>query len=192
MSLINDALKKAEREKGNVPTPAESGTQGLESPFLKPGRKWHPIFPFLLSSLLGIFFIGGLIFALLTWKPSPVEDEMSLVTSDVKEVPLQPATEPPLKKTEEQPVTLLPPPATPSAPLVVQTPPSSPSPFPFFTEASFTLNGIVAGEEDAMAVINDQIVRVGEEVDGATLAEIGKDFVLLEQEGNRLRVRMKR
>ena len=42
---------------------------------------------------------------------------------------------------------------------------------------ALSLNGILWNDQQPMAIINDQTVRVGESIEGYTVVEIGKDFV---------------
>ncbi|MCX5715694.1 MAG: hypothetical protein NTV07_02310 [Candidatus Omnitrophica bacterium] len=50
-------------------------------------------------------------------------------------------------------------------------------------ENGMVLNGIVWDENAPSAIINDNIVKVGEEVDGKKVAEIKKDKVILTKDG---------
>ena len=51
---------------------------------------------------------------------------------------------------------------------------------------SFVLTGITGGEGNLIAVINNQLVRVGERVGEARVAEIQNDRVLLEVNGRQI------
>lgn len=50
----------------------------------------------------------------------------------------------------------------------------------------FVLTGITGSEGDLIAVINNQLVRVGDRVSGASVVEIQKDQVVIEANGRRV------
>jgi hypothetical protein len=51
------------------------------------------------------------------------------------------------------------------------------------TLASFTLNGIFFSQENGFALINNQIVKVGDSIEGAIVEEISEDKVMLRANG---------
>ncbi|MBI4436941.1 MAG: hypothetical protein HY590_06000 [Candidatus Omnitrophica bacterium] len=166
MSLINEALKKAEKEKAK---PNLFGVQSFEEPLSKKPKKWKKG----LFLLLGIGICGALsvgVFVLnAPKKTSLVKNEPSPVT------PVAPAEQ----KVSEEPS---PPPAPTPTPL---------RSIPIAMDGSFILNGIVEGKGENVAIINNRITRVGDETDGAVLLEVGKDSVLLKKEGKKFFLKMR-
>ena len=54
----------------------------------------------------------------------------------------------------------------------------------------FTLGAILASDSGVMAIINNQMVTLGDEIDGAKVIEIGKHHVILLQRGKRIILRL--
>ena len=92
------------------------------------------------------------------------------------------------------PVPQTPAPAEPAAvapPPVLQPEPAQPEPPPPATDtAGFKLGAILSAGANSHALINNQLVRVGDEVDGAKVIDIGKYHVTIEKDGQRLTLRM--
>lgn len=88
--------------------------------------------------------------------------------------PLPPASSTPilLPKNEPQPTITLPS-LSPQAPIVKKVP-----------GVHLVLNGIFFSEEEAYALINNQIVKVGDTLEGLTVKRISVDEVELESEGS--------
>ena len=174
MSLINDALKKAAKEKGSSEKTPSFGSEGFDlSPPQKGWRGRRKIVFFTIPAAVLVFL--GVVVAV-SLKPQPLPKKAPTPIQAVKEqVPTSP------------PVSLSPPP---SAPTTSLPPPSSLVPsIPI--ESSIALNGIVHGEGEEFAIINNQISRIGDEIDGSVLQEIGKDFVIFEKEEKRFKLKMK-
>lgn len=55
----------------------------------------------------------------------------------------------------------------------------------------FQLNGIVYSDVDPTAIINDTIVREGDQINGATIESIQENFVKLSQEGKEITLEVK-
>lgn len=51
-------------------------------------------------------------------------------------------------------------------------------------EEKFHLSAVLYDSEQQMAIINDQAVGVGDQVDGRTVSEIGKNYVILKRHGS--------
>lgn len=184
MSLINEALKKAQREKklsGDFAPTEETKPPPPPSAFTPRQR---PLFfgialvALLLGSVVVILYQG--IFSRSPRPPLPMAQETRMVEKGSESQP-DPA---PLQSAPEIPVETPPLPPSPVGPEPLSPPVSSPDP-------SFILSGIVQGEGESLAVINHQISRVGDEVEGEIILEIGRDFVVLEKDEERLFLKMK-
>ncbi|MFH1858018.1 MAG: hypothetical protein ABH845_03855 [Candidatus Omnitrophota bacterium] len=188
MSLINDALRKVEHEKGTPESNVKA--QALEYPPSPTERKKQRRTSILFVSLGILFAIGmmglslGMLFMVKS-QPVPRTFEAPLQ----KTTPV--ATKEEVNAAPESPSPVLRPPETSKTPAAA-------SPIPFLspllqkpTETLYVLNGIVQGEGEELAIINNQITRLGEVVDGAVLVEIRKDYVVLEAEEKRLQLKIK-
>ncbi|MDH7499519.1 MAG: hypothetical protein QHH30_03950 [candidate division NC10 bacterium] len=57
--------------------------------------------------------------------------------------------------------------------------------------ANLKLSGIIWAKEGGCAVVNDWVVKVGDEVGGAIVTEIRKDHLVLEMQGKRYILRLR-
>lgn len=57
--------------------------------------------------------------------------------------------------------------------------------------ANLKLSGIIWAKEGGCAVVNDWVVKVGDEVGGAIVTEIWKDHLVLEMQGKRYILRLR-
>jgi len=57
--------------------------------------------------------------------------------------------------------------------------------------ANLKLSGIIWAKEGGCAVVNDWVVKVGDEVGGAMVTEISKDHLVLEMQGRRYILRLR-
>jgi hypothetical protein len=57
--------------------------------------------------------------------------------------------------------------------------------------ANLRLSGIIWAKEGGCAVVNDWVVKVGDEVGGATVREICKDHLVLEKQGRQYLLRLR-
>jgi hypothetical protein len=57
--------------------------------------------------------------------------------------------------------------------------------------ANLRLSGIIWAKEGGCAVVNDWVVKVGDEVGGAIITEIQKDHLVLEKQGKRYLLRLR-
>ena len=79
----------------------------------------------------------------------------------------------------------------PSQPQPTSPPPVTTRPAVEPTPAvSFRLGGILQSGNEAHALINNHLVKVGDEIDGARVVAIGKYHVVLEKDGKRITLRM--
>jgi len=173
MSLINEALKKAGKEKGaQDPFSGVPGSPESPSP-QKKERNWEKV---ILFSLMGIIGTGVVVSMTLFKRSSPRPLPQRAAQQTPPIVPVTPKEAPP------------PPQETASTPT---TPAASSQSSPIVLKSSLTLNGIVQGEGEDLAILNNQITKIGEDIEGATLLEIGKDSVLLEEGEKRFRLKLK-
>ncbi len=153
MSLINDALKKAAKEKASPEAPS-FGSKGFDitpPPKKGPGRERGILF-----GLLGILALVIVVFVFTAKKPKS-----------------EPVSAP--KKESPSPLPL---------PIFL---PTLPTP----AEHPLVLNGIAHGEGEEMAVINNQIMRVGEDIEGTILLEVGENFVILQRGEKEFKLKLK-
>ena len=189
MSLINDALRKAEGGKGH--SDPFSKIQNFESPS-PPKRRFEPRKVLFGVGIL-VIGLGGVIFQGVTMtKRQAIEKGMQQLLNTGASLPTEagipsPVVTPPPKSPLIKEV--------PKEPLL-ETPPIAPrratSPLaPLSSKAPFALSGIVQGPGEAFAIVNHQITRVGEDVYGAVLVEIRKESILLEAGGKRFQLKLK-
>lgn len=161
MSIINEALKKAVREKQSVQAPGQRENikrkLDLEFHTKKKSVGWGPV----LAVLVGLL-IAGPIVAPMFAAPFKAGDPAS---------PLQSAT-PSAKKAQfgiEE-----------SALFKGLAAPA--------LKPQFNLSGIVFSPKEAYCIINDKVLKVGDSVDGATLTKITPKGIWLEHNGQKLEI----
>ena len=202
MSLIEQALRRVQQPA--VPDPAaKASTHGSPQPAAPPGSPGPipaaataPAAPVQTNKMLvpvattilalgvlltigGAFWMAG-IFDLN--KPAGIlrEESIAYRNAPAPMVPSAPSAPQPLAQTTRMPRPTVKPPiaqvATPAArrPFIPTTRPA-----PIRPEQYFVVSGVAEGRGVAYAVINGQIVMVGEDVDGATLLEVANSTVTL-------------
>ena len=149
MSIINEALKKAEQSIHN-----NSAKETLP-PETKPSAK--PYILYILILVAGLF-LSNFIFTLLsrTKTPAALKIAESAVKTPTKEIAAKPS------------------PVIPPAPLLEEN--KAP-------ETAFILNGIFFSDNDGYALVNNQIVRESDSVDGAEVKTITANTVELDNAG---------
>ena len=167
MSIIYDALKKVERSIHPNPT-------------LQIQKKEHKIKPkvyllFVLVAGLGIF-VANIVFGLFT---KSLQSKKNAMTGNLPQVKL------------EQNLVSQPPQALPKeAPLAESS--LSLSPIPADTEnltsPVLVLNGVFFSENEGYALINNQVVKKGDVINGATVTQITLGGVELEFQGSVIKV----
>lgn len=150
MSIINEALKKAEQSIHN-----NSAKEAL-SPDTK-----HPAKPYILYILILVagLFLSNFIFTLLNRKTRPVAARNNAEPA-VKTLAKEIAAEP--------------------SPIISPAPLSAENKVP---ETTFILNGIFFSDNDGYALVNNQIVREDDLVDGAEVKTITANTVELDNAG---------
>lgn len=191
MSLINDALRRANQEKKAQPPESSDGAQ--MQPVQSPQRTTSLAFPMLLVFLLGVVLTcAGWFF----WKAfsakSPVvanapasNSQPNASTLPTGAVPLKQEVSPaPVVQTESKPspVSTAPDQVEASAPAAVvadiaEAPPAIPA---------LKLQGIFYRISNPTALINGKTVGVGEKVEGARVIQINRQDVSLERDNEKI------
>jgi hypothetical protein len=189
VSLIFEALKKLDREK-KAP---ERGFLVLGgAPVAGERRLRVPVLLLLLAAAGG----GGFLIARAT-RPAPaIGPPVAPPSTASAAVPrlLPPAPLPP--EAAERPAVSEPPPAAPSpepgssgapvAPAVGAEVPVPATPAPAAPAPAFALQAVADQDGQPVAIVNGQLVRVGDLVNGARVLRIEREEVELEQGGRRL------
>ncbi|MFA6357252.1 MAG: hypothetical protein WCY09_01090 [Candidatus Omnitrophota bacterium] len=153
MSIINDALKKTEQ---SIQKNNAKENLNLNS---KPSPK--PILLYILILLTGIF-LANLIFNLLRYKiKSTTTVEKTAVTNSKPSTPQPKIAAPVLPKTENR---------------IIQADTQANKP-------DFVLNGIFFSDNSGYALVNNQIIRENDLIDGAKVQKITSNSVDLNLEG---------
>lgn len=156
MSIIYDALKKVQKNNGDSKTPPETTLQSA-----KTKTKLNPALIYVLVVCLGLF-LGNLAYSHL------VRANLAVAA---KRMPSSAKISAPLP---------LPPVKPGVAPAINPETAGAPAPNP---EPSLVLNGVFFEQGDGYALINNKIVRLGDEVEKAKVKKISINGVDLEFEG---------
>jgi len=171
MSIIYEALKKVSAAQSN-----SSGPGPGPKPVIPRKNKIKSYLFCILLIALGLFFAG--IFFSIFINPNPVSQDtkvLSVVKKDkptVTDSPILPITEKPPLPTNEAAVSL--PSSNPDLPL---------------TEEKLILSGVYFSQEQGYALINGQIVKVGDTVSGALVKSITLEGVSLDVQGRVIELR---
>lgn len=167
MSIIYEALKKVEK------TQIPANAQGSNTAKKVSKNKHFGILLYLLVIVFG-FFITNLIFNIIGTQKIPLPTTKTPISAT-------PRVTQSLAKPEEK---SKPPQAAISIPLFdkitkeVQTK----------KETKFVLNGVFFSDNEGYALINNQIVRAGDDIDGAKIKSIMLEGVELESEGKLIKL----
>ena len=196
MTLINKALKRASQEERrnerlgmtsmaipSQPPPGQAAEGGLR------GRRtqWRA------AALLGVLAVAATVMLIYVAAPSGEESPSQAhgqQSASPERGPAPPAANAPTQQ-PPAPITITPPVPQPAAlPAVQPTPTPAPKAKPPLEPSQFKLGGIVKGDSNAHALINDHMLTIGDKVNEATLVAIEKYHVVLERDGQRLVLRM--
>ncbi len=178
MSIINDALKKAQKTKESALFPDREGNSGVRLEFQKKqGFNWGSLFV-----LLVLFLITGPIIAPLF--SLPMKKEAFLNVGPIASKDLAVISSKPIKEAAESFS------STRKAQFGIEETPRLPSTViapPAFSALSsrpdFALSGIVYNPKESYCILNDKIVKIGERVSGAKLLAITPEKVVLDYQG---------
>ena len=216
MSLINEALKRVEteRRRNGAPPPVNAwpaaGQQNLEP--TAPRRK-HLGGAIALVVCVGAALIGVTYFTSPTDHSAPTPDAAQQpATPAAQPKPAPPANQPPSEpsspaglaqataaaagaaepkdKPPRPPVAISIPPATPKPAAPTPAPAARRPPSPPLLPQDFKLGGIMQSDGAGHAIINNHLLGVGDEIEGARIVEIGRYHVVIERGDNRLTLRM--
>lgn len=178
MSIINEALKKAEREKGifaqgePIRVSVEDARKNLEMEFRRrPRVNWSPVFIILVLVLITAPIVGPIVFP--PFRTAGVTNQLR--AQDPRDAvmnrtrPIAPPAPSPMSRgqfgVEERFI---------GAPMM---PPST-----------LHLSGIVFSPTDSYAIVNDMVLKVGDRIQGATVKTISKNEVMLERGDQTIRL----
>lgn len=170
MSIIYDALKKVEQSQNKITDLKDNEKDSLLSKTEKP--KIY-IFYFLIA--IAGFFVANIIFGLLAHPKRFVAKNPQFEPQGIK--PIEPSLS--ISKVKTQAASL-------RAPLKAPVEKVNEAP-----AESFILNGIFFSGEEVFALINNQIVKVGDVVEGAVVKQISLEGVELEAYGSLIKLRNK-
>lgn len=181
MSIINEALKKAIREKeaGFSPQDNELVRRNIQIEFQrkKPQLNWGPIF-----ILLVLVLITGPIVAPLfstPFKAAPYSTGNLSPQSVTQNIPEQPVTDLAKAVASSEPS------ATRKAQFAVEESPifGNAQTQALWRMPSLNLSGIVYSPEESYCIINNKIIKVGDTVQGAKLLSVSRNRVTLDYQG---------
>ncbi len=177
MSIINEALKKAQREPAGA-SPAAVSDIRLKTQFKEEllGKKrrinWGPAFILAVLSLI----VGPILLPLFSTpfkvatapSPSPVPELASVGAV----MPQAPRMEAPLRSPAMSPQ------------FAIEEAPATPTLFrPLSPKPNYTLSGIVFSEKESYCLVNGKVLKVGESMGNASVVKITPEQVTLETNG---------
>jgi len=212
MSIINDALHKASREKEGSPPQEPAPPQpsqdisaqrnALKSANTKAKPK-HGIVTYIFS---GIFMLGSMVFLFTTITGKSIIPAPQRPAPPAADLPTHPQQKVPVKPlpSKIETVTTAPAPSpavgdqdskTPSVSSNTisegTTEPPSLQFQPDINKSEYAITGIVQGEGDPMAIINGSVYLVGDEIGEAKIVEISEQKVVLEYYGRKFDIRVR-
>ena len=191
MSLINDALKRANQTPGPPPLPPSETARAFEPAPKPPSQIPIIIFPILLFFILAFaayFLVRGGLDRERKGALQSIRARQKAVVPPETEVEPAPEVAAPTP-VEPKPVAKAP--DTPSTPSPSVTPPVSPAPAttvattPVVPNGPLKVQGIFYTAKNPAAVINTKMVHVGDQVGDAKVIAIDKDSVTLESDGRK-------
>ena len=203
MSIINEALKKAQRVHA---TPASSMSVSVSSVPLKTefrdsllGKKapfnWGPAFVLLVlllivGPILAPVFSAPFKMAIAS-SPAPAPTSLAVVgdaAPALTPMPAIAATQSELQQPFSQPGAIIHSPAM-HPQFAIEEAPTPPAMLQAFSTANrrdFSLSGIVFSEKESFCLINGRVLKLGETIDGAAIVKITKDQVTLNSNGEKI------
>ncbi len=181
MSIINEALKKAVREKETAFSPQDRDTvrRNIEIEFQRkrPAFNWGPVFVLLVLVLIGAPVIAPLFST--PFKASYSVGNLS-PRAETQNIPAQPVTD--IAKaiiSSEGPAT------TRKAQFAIEESPmlGSADTQTLLRAPQLNLSGIVYSPQEAYCIINNKIAKAGDTVNGAKLISVSRNTVTLDYQG---------
>ena len=181
MSIINEALKKATREKeaGFSPRDNELARRNIEIAFQrkKPRLNWGPIFILLVLALI----TGPIVAPLFStpFKTAAYSTGSLSPQSAAQNVPARPATDLAKAVVNSEPSVAR------KAQFAVEESPlfGNSQTHALWRMPSLNLSGIVYSPEESYCIINNKIVKAGDTVQGAKLLSVLRNRVTLDYQG---------
>ncbi len=177
MSLINEALKRAEAEKSGAPLPRPTASSSYGADRLGLRRPGFPT-----RKLIAVSAVG-LLAALSAWL---VMDKFSSwITTPASPATAQaaagqhPAAKPVVGQQSQVPG---------ARPDFADSP--APTAKPLLSPSDFKLSAILHGPNGATAIINGQFLQIGSMIEEATIISIGQHTVVLDVDGRRVTLQM--
>lgn len=175
MSIINEALKKAGSEK-QKPLVNEKINLALEAERKKSGLNWGPIFVVLVILLITTPIVAPL-FSTPFRKSSAFASPQNRQQMQLPMTPQMPLLASADSSTGTRKGQFM----VEEYPLKSMAPLSAAAP-------NWMLSGLVFAPDGSYAIINDRIARVGDDVQGAKLERIGSNEVILNYQGQQIRL----
>lgn len=193
MSLINEALKRAETEKRlNSSDPAETGaSDGAASTDrtapADSGRRTGWRSAIILGTCVVLAVLTVTYLSLPQTRPNLPPEEVSAESI----VPLPTAASAPARSGGDRQAATRPAPEPVVQPAGEDPGAAAPQePVANFSPEQFNLGGIMESGTGAHAIVNNHLVAVGDEVEGAKVVVIRKYTVVLEKDGKRISLRL--
>lgn len=172
MSIIYEALKKTQNSSKNITADIALNAGQKQNP-KKAGK-----IPYALASVI---IIGlGFIFYVFLKKPQELDKASTVRKSEIQESVSQ------APSFADEPKNSPPNPSSSFSSLPSQSAPKEEKKLP-----DFVLNGIVISPDGNIALINDQIIRAGDNIEGARVERIEDSRVVLSYEGREIVLKSK-
>lgn len=168
MSIIYDALKKVEKTNFSYPAAAADAQKQAKAVPYKPSKRALLLYSF---AMVFVLFLGNIVYSFIS-RP----DKTAPRTETLQEKPVAPslpsAPVPALKEA----------PAAEVLPVKIEETTVQKAPPPF------VLSGVFFSQQEGYALINNQIVKEGDVVDGATVKRINMNEVELDFSGSSVKL----
>ena len=185
MSIINEALKKANQEKTSLTAPSQQKALYFEFAGSAPAAgaehrsfNWGPLFILLVLLLIAGPLIAPFFSRPVTTKHSQTSPKPNALSNNI--VVREPSNPPALMGATSRQFTLE------ETPLFKSSRDSSAS---FSSAPMLQLAGIVYSKSESYCLVNNKILTVGDSVRGAKIVKITDDEVLLDFNGQRITLR---
>ncbi len=168
MSIIYEALKKVEKLQSAIP----AFPKGTKKEKEEPKVNTYLLYGIYAGIVVAGFFIASIILSLLT-KPLPIETKLPQVLPEEKLAGQKD------RATELTPAQTSTPQPMPMAAATSKTPEPINQPLP-----ELVLNGLFFSENEGYVLINNHILKEGDEINGAVVKRISLDGVELDSQGS--------